>query len=86
MYTAKDYDQALLNPAAVFKRPKDIFETDALTTDQKLEVLKRWETDALLLSVATEENMGGGEESQIEEVRAAIDLITRLEGVKEPTH
>ena len=84
MYTAKDYDQALLNPAAVFKTPKDVFDTDALTTDQKLEVLKRWETDALLLSVATEENMGGGEPSRIEEVRAAIDLITRLEDVKEP--
>jgi hypothetical protein len=86
MYTAKDYDQALLNPAAVFKRPKDVFDTDALTAGQKLEVLKRWETDALLLSVATEENMGGGEPSRIEEVRAAIDLLTRLEDVKEPAH
>lgn len=86
MYTAKDYDQALLNPAAVFRHPKDIFDTDALTTTQKLEVLKRWETDALLLSVATEENMGGGEESRIEDVRAAIDLITRLEDVKEPVN
>ncbi len=86
MYTAKDYDQALLNPAAVFKAPKDILHTDALTTDQKLEVLKRWETDALLMSVATEENMGGGEPSRIEDVRHAIDMITRLEDVKEPKH
>jgi hypothetical protein len=30
--------------------------------------------------------MGGGEESRIEEVRAAIDLITRLEDVKEPVN
>jgi hypothetical protein len=86
MYTAKDYDQALLNPAAIFKRPKDVLDTESLTTDQKLEVLKRWETDALLLSVATEENMGGGEPSRIEDVRHAIDTLTRLEGVKEPAN
>lgn len=86
MYTAKDYDQALLNPAAIFKRPKDVLDTESLTTDQKLEVLKRWETDALLLSVATEENMGGGEPSRIEDVRHAIDMLTRLEGVKEPAN
>ena len=86
MYTAKDYDEALLNPAAVFKRPNDVIDTDSLTTTQKLEVLKRWETDALLLSVATSENMGGGEPSRIEDVRHAIDVLTRLEGVAEPTN
>lgn len=86
MITAKDYDKALLNPAAVFKLPKDVLASDALTAPQKLEVLMRWETDALLLSVATEENMGGGEPSRIEEVRHAIDVLTRLEDVKEPTH
>jgi hypothetical protein len=86
MYTAKDYDQALLNPAAIFKRPKDVLDTESLTTDQKLEVLKSWETDALQLSVATEENMGGGEPSRIEDVRHAIDVLTRLEGVKEPVN
>jgi hypothetical protein len=86
MYTAKDYDKALLNPAAIFKRPNDILDSDSLTSDQKMEVLKRWETDALLLSVAAEENMGGGEPSRIEEVRHAIDVLTRLEDVKEPAN
>ena len=86
MFTAKDYDKALLNPAAIFKQPKDILDTDSMTVPQKLEVLKRWETDALLLSVATEENMGGGEPSRIEDVRHAIDMLTRLEDVKEPTN
>ena len=86
MFTAKDYDKALLNPAAIFKQPKDILDTDSMTVPQKLEVLKRWETDALLLSVATEENMGGGEPSRIEDVRHAIDVLTRLEGVAEPTN
>lgn len=86
MYTAKEYDKALLNPAAIFKRPNDVLETDSLTADQKMEVLKRWETDALLLSVATEENMGGGEPSRIEDVRHAIDVLSRLEEVTEPAN
>jgi hypothetical protein len=86
MYTAKDYDKALLNPAAIFSRPKDVLDSDSLTTPQKMEVLLRWETDALLLSVATEENMDGGEPSRIEEVRHAIDVLKRLEDVQEPTH
>lgn len=86
MCTAKEYDRALLNPAAIFKLPKDVVRSDDLTTEQKLEVLKRWETDALLLSVASEENMDGGEPSRIEEVRQAIDVLTRIEGVEERVH
>ena len=84
MCTAKEYDKALLNPAEIFPEPKDIVKSDALTSGQKMEILKRWETDALLLSVATEENMGGGEPSRIEDVRHAIDVLKRLEDVKEP--
>jgi hypothetical protein len=84
MCTARQYDRALLNPAEVFKLPKDVVTSEDLTTDQKLEVLQRWETDALLLSVAQEENMGGGEPSRIEDVRHAIDVLKRLEDAKEP--
>jgi hypothetical protein len=84
MCTAKQYDEALLNPAAVFKLPQDILHSDAMTAEQKLTLLKRWETDAIQLSIATEENMGGGEPSRIEEVRQAIDVLVRVEGVAEP--
>jgi hypothetical protein len=85
MCTAKQYDEALLNQAAVFKLPEDVLNSDAMTAEQKLEVLKRWETDAIQLSIATEENMGGGEPSRIEEVRHAIDVLVRVEGVSEET-
>jgi hypothetical protein len=84
MCTAKQYDEALLNPAAVFALPQDILHSDAMTAEQKLQLLKRWETDAIQLSIATEENMGGGEPSRIEEVRQAIDVLVRVEGVSEP--
>lgn len=85
MCTAKQYDKALLDPAAVFAHPRDVLDSDAMTAEQKLELLKRWETDAIQLSIATEENMGGGEPSRIDEVRHAIDVLCRSEGVSEET-
>jgi hypothetical protein len=31
MYTAKDYDRALLTPSSVFEKPLDVVATDSLT-------------------------------------------------------
>ena len=75
MYTAKDYDRALLSPASVFEHPMDIVATESMTPTQKLEVLKRWEVDARALDEATGENMSGGERSPLADVRAALDLL-----------
>jgi hypothetical protein len=83
MYTAKDYDRALLSPSSVFERPMDAVATDSLTCEQKLEVLKRWEAEAHLLEVATEENMSGGEPSLLPDIRAAIDLLCKHEAIDE---
>jgi ABC-type iron transport system FetAB ATPase subunit len=83
MYTAKDYDRALLSPTSVFDRPMDVVATDSMTATQKLEVLKRWEDDARQLEIALAENMSGGESSKLADVRAAIDLLVSLDGVQE---
>ena len=83
MYTAKDYDRALLSPSSVFERPIDVVVTDSLTPQQKLEVLKRWELDAQALETATAENMAGGEPSRLAEVRNAIDVLCEREPVEE---
>jgi hypothetical protein len=83
MYTAKDYDRALLCPASVFKYPMVVVATDSLTAPQKLEVLKRWEADARHLELAAEESMFGGEPSQLGDVRAAIDLLCAWERLDE---
>jgi hypothetical protein len=83
LYTAKDYDRALLCPASVFDRPMAVVTTHCLTEIQKLEVLKRWEVDERHLDIATEENMSGGEPSRLGDVRAAIDLLCALEGLNE---
>ena len=54
MFTAKDYDQALLTPQKIFDLPMEVVETESMTTNQKLKVLKRWEADANDLEVAAE--------------------------------
>lgn len=83
MFTAKDYDKALLTPSQVFDSPMQIVETRSFTAPQKLKVLKRWEADARDLMVASEENMTGGEPSRFEEVRQAIHDICERERIDE---
>ncbi len=83
MYTAKDFDKALLSPTKVFDAPMEVVKTGALTTDQKLEILKRWEAEARDLQVAAEENMSGGECNGLIEVRKAIDAVCNQENVSE---
>jgi len=83
MYTAKDYDRALLSPTSIFDRPLDVVATDSMTAGQKLEVLKRWELEARDLEVATAENMDGGEPSLLPDVRGAIDLLCSCEAIEE---
>lgn len=83
MYTAKDYDKALLAPAQIFELPMEIVNTDSLTVKQKLKVLKRWEADAHDLQVASDESMTGGEQSRFDEVRKAIHALCDREGIDE---
>ncbi len=83
MYTAKDYDRALLSPSSVFDRPMDVVATDSMTSLQKMEILKRWEAEARDLEVADAEAMSGGEPSRLPDVRVAIDLLVEVEAVAE---
>ncbi len=61
----------------------EVVETESLTTEQKLKVLKRWEADATDLEVASNENMTGGESSRLGEVRRAIHDLCEREGIDE---
>jgi hypothetical protein len=56
-----DVKKALANPSAVFKRPQEVLETNDLSREQKIEVLRRWEYDARELQVADEEGMAPAE-------------------------
>jgi hypothetical protein len=81
MYSAKDYDQALLTPESIFDDPIDVVNTDSLTPEQKMTVLKRWEANARDLEVASSESMTGGARSKLDDVGAAIAVLMEREPV-----
>lgn len=83
MYTAKDFDQALLTPESIFNDPMDVVETDSLTPEQKMTVLKRWEANARDLEVASSESMSGGARSKLDEVGVAIAELMKVEPIDE---
>ncbi len=53
------FHQALGDVSSVFSTPRAILEASDLTRQQKIELLRQWETDLRLLMVASEENMTG---------------------------
>ncbi len=82
MYSAKDYDQALLTPESIFTNPMDVVKTNSLTPEQKMTVLKRWEANSKDLEVAASESMTGGG-SRLSDVGTAIVELTKLESIDE---
>lgn len=60
------------NPAAFFDHPMDLVKSGQLTQHEKKEALEKWETDSRMLSIATEEGMGGGAPSRLDEVAEAM--------------
>ena len=83
MFTAKDYDRALIAPEEVFESPMGVVSTESMTPEQKLTILKHWEANARDLQVATEENMTGPGRSRLGEVRRAIDTLCESESLDE---
>ena len=51
------FDEALTDVSKVFRRPEDILSAEDLSEDQKVALLRQWDTDLRLLMVASEENM-----------------------------
>lgn len=52
-----DIEKSLLNPAAAFKKPQEVLDSQDLSRQQKIEALRRWEYDLRELQVAEEEGM-----------------------------
>ncbi|HJZ12184.1 MAG TPA: hypothetical protein VJ521_08540 [Acidobacteriota bacterium] len=38
-----DIKKALIDPSALFKKPRDVVERNDLSREQKIEILRRWE-------------------------------------------
>lgn len=52
-----DFDTAMKNPASVFGTPEALYESTALTTEQKRAVLLQWKDQLQQLQAADEEGM-----------------------------
>ena len=57
--TKIELEKALLDPAASFKSPADVLTSQKFSKEDKIEILRRWEYDAVEMSVAGEEGMIG---------------------------
>ncbi|MFN2329467.1 MAG: hypothetical protein ABR612_11145 [Chromatocurvus sp.] len=69
------YEQALLDPMSVYSKPVQVLRDPDLSDEQKLRILRRWETDSRELQVAEDEGMIGGERDLYSEVLQAIHTV-----------
>jgi hypothetical protein len=67
--------QALLDPTSVFDSPESVVHSDALSTAEKIEVLRRWAYDAREIAVAEEEGMTDGRGSLLHRVFQALSEL-----------
>jgi hypothetical protein len=78
----KLFEKALADVSKVFRSPLEIVEAADLTEQQKIALLKQWDTDLRLKMVASEENMAGtGSDRTAELLQSVQQSLTRL-GVK----
>lgn len=78
-----ELDAAKYDPSRYFDRPDDVVRDPRLTTAQKIEILRQWETDARLMSVAEEENMPGAQAPPLDSILKAIELLQGSAGTGE---
>lgn len=72
---AVDLEQARLDPGSVFASPEQLRDSPGLSSEQKIDLLKRWAEDATELEVAEAEGMGGGETSLLARILSARDVL-----------
>ena len=73
------FDELLKDPSRFFERPQAGADDKTLSGEQKLSLLESWAKDEERLQVATEENMGGGESSRLDEVLAVLARLRESE-------
>ena len=66
------FKRALGDVSKVFKSPQAIVDAKDLTSQQKIDLLKQWETDLRLIMVASEENMTGDTPGRTAELLSAV--------------
>jgi hypothetical protein len=67
-----DIEKAILVPHHFFTTPKDVIQSENLSRDQKIKILRSWDYDARELAVAEEENMVGTQEDILDQIISAL--------------
>jgi hypothetical protein len=70
-------ENAISDPTRHYAHPMDVVNDDSLDVDEKRRILESWKKDAELLSTAQDENMGGGERPQLQDVSLALTELDR---------
>lgn len=74
--TQDQLNQALLDPANVFASPMAVVNVSGVSTQNKIEILRRWEYDAREVQVAVEEGFPSrGPNSLLDDVLAALHCL-----------
>lgn len=76
------FDKAKQDVGKVFATPAELANASDLSAEQKIYLLKQWETDLRLLMVASEENMPGTNPGRTAELLQAV--LQKLEELHVP--
>ena len=71
-------ERVISDPRSYFEAPQDVVTDTILTPEEKRKVLESWQVDALELQEAENENMGGGESAQLQDVTNALRRLSEL--------
>ena len=70
-----DIERAFAAPASVFATPEEVLAHAELTDAQKIEILRRWQYDAVEVDVAVEEGMPGEDDPLLRRIMLALGTI-----------
>jgi hypothetical protein len=82
--TPEQHEKAKLDPQEVFDTPEAVLEVADLTSEQKIEILLRWEYNAAEEAVATEEGMPGNDKDMLRRVLLALGKLGARVDVEHP--
>lgn len=75
-FSPAEIEAAMAAPSSVFGDPEAVLAHDELTKEQKIEILRRWQYDAVELGVAVEEGMPGEDDGLLRRVMVALGELT----------
>jgi hypothetical protein len=74
--TPAEIERAMESPASVFGSPEEVLEHPELTGAQKIEILRRWQYDAVEVDVAVDEGMPGDDDPLLRRIMLALGTLT----------